>query len=119
MARAQAGRRASVFWPNYMRYRGPCYRCVYPEPPPPELAPSCAEAGVLGVLPGVIGLLQAVEAIKLLLGIGEPLIGRMLYYDALQARFTELKLPHNPGCRYCGENAPFPGYVDYEAFCNR
>ena len=109
----------SVFWPNYTRYRGPCYRCVYPEPPPPELAPSCAEAGVLGVLPGVIGLLQAVEAIKLLLGIGEPLIGRMLYYDALQARFTELKLPRNPGCRYCGEGAPFPGYVDYEAFCNR
>jgi molybdopterin/thiamine biosynthesis adenylyltransferase len=109
----------SVFWPNYTRYRGPCYRCVHPEPPPPELAPSCAEAGVLGVLPGVIGLLQAVEAIKLLLGIGEPLIGRMLYYDALQARFTELKLPRNPGCRYCGEGAPFPGYVDYEAFCNR
>ncbi len=105
----------SVFWP---RSEGPCYRCVYPEPPPPELAPSCAEAGVLGVLPGVIGLLQAVEAVKLLLGIGEPLIGRMLYYDALQARFTELKLPHNPLCRYCGEGARFPGYVDYEEFCN-
>lgn len=104
----------SVFWP---RSRGPCYRCVYPEPPPPELAPSCAEAGVLGVLPGVIGLLQAVETVKLLLGIGEPLIGRMLYYDALQARFTELKLPHNPLCRYCGEGARFPGYVDYEEFC--
>jgi molybdopterin/thiamine biosynthesis adenylyltransferase len=105
----------SVFWPQH---RGPCYRCVYPEPPPPELAPSCAEAGVLGVLPGVIGLLQAVEAVKLLLGIGEPLIGRMLYYDALQARFTELKLPHNPGCRYCAEDAQFPGYVDYEEFCH-
>jgi molybdopterin/thiamine biosynthesis adenylyltransferase/rhodanese-related sulfurtransferase/molybdopterin converting factor small subunit len=108
----------SVFWPGYERFAGPCYRCIYPEPPPPELAPSCAEVGVLGVLPGVIGLLQAVEVVKLVLGVGEPLIGRMLYYDALYARFTELKLVRDPGCRYCGDEAEFPGYVDYEEFCN-
>ena len=108
----------SVFWPAYARFRGPCYRCVYPEPPPPELAPSCAEAGVLGVLPGVVGLLQAVETVKLLLGIGTPLIGRMLYYEALAARFSELKLARDPNCRYCGEGAAFPGYADYEEFCN-
>ena len=107
----------SVFWPAYPKHRGPCYRCVYPEPPPPELGPSCAEAGVLGVLPGVIGVLQAVETIKLLLEVGEPLIGKLLYYDALQARFSELKLIRNPSCAYCGDHAEFPGYVDYEAFC--
>lgn len=108
----------SVFWPRYPKDAGPCYRCLYPEPPPPELAPSCAEAGVLGVLPGVIGLLQAVETVKLLLGIGEPLIGRMLYYDALAARFSELRLARDPECRYCGAGARFPGYVDYETFCD-
>ncbi len=109
----------TVFWPRRPdgSTAGPCYRCLYPEPPPPELAPSCAEAGVLGVLPGVIGLLQAVETVKLLLGIGEPLIGRMLYYDALAARFSELRLERDPGCRYCGPGARFPGYVDYEAVC--
>ncbi|MGH8726624.1 MAG: molybdopterin-synthase adenylyltransferase MoeB [Burkholderiales bacterium] len=107
----------SVFWPAYEKRRGPCYRCLYPEPPPAELAPSCAEAGVLGVLPGVIGLLQAVEAIKLILEIGDPLVGRLLYYDALAARFDELKLEPNRDCRYCAEGREFPGYIDYERFC--
>jgi molybdopterin/thiamine biosynthesis adenylyltransferase/rhodanese-related sulfurtransferase len=108
---------ATVFWPGYEKRRGPCYRCLFPEPPPPELAPSCAEAGVLGVLPGVIGLLEAVEAIKILLGIGEPLVGRLLCYDALQAQFMELQTERDPQCRYCGDNAEFPGYIDYEHFC--
>jgi len=103
----------SVFWPG----RGPCYRCLYPEPPPPELAPSCAEAGVLGILPGVIGLLEAVETLKILLGKGTSLVGRLLVYDALEASFTELKLRRDPNCRWCGEGKPFPGYVDYEEFC--
>lgn len=108
----------SVFWPAYSKRRGPCYRCLYPEPPPPELAPSCAEAGVLGILPGVVGLLETVEAIKILLNIGEPLVGRMLYYDALRASFTELKLDPDPACRYCSEGTAFPGYVDYEKLCS-
>jgi len=107
----------SVFWPAYAKRRGPCYRCLYPEPPPPELAPSCAEAGVLGVLPGVIGMLQAVEAVKILLGEGDPLVGRLLCYDALQVRFTEMQLEPDPDCAYCGDPDHFPGYVDYEAFC--
>lgn len=110
---------ATVFWPRYSKRRGPCYRCLYPEPPPAELAPSCAEAGVLGMLPGVIGLLQAVETVKLLLGIGEPLVGRLICYDALRARFTELELARDAHCRYCGDGAAFPGYVDYEQFCAR
>ena len=110
---------ATVFWPRYPKTRGPCYRCLYPEPPPPDLAPSCAEAGVLGVLPGVVGLLQAVETLKILLGIGEPLVGRLLCYDALRARFSELELLRNPHCRYCGDETAFPGYVDYEQFCAR
>jgi len=108
---------ASVFWPACPERRGPCYRCLYPEPPPPELAPSCADAGVLGVLPGVIGLIQAVEAVKILLGIGDPLVGRMIHYDALPARFGEFRVERDPGCAYCGDGAEFPGYVDYEAFC--
>lgn len=108
---------ASVFWPGYEGRRGPCYRCIYPEPPPPEMAPSCAEAGVLGVLPGVVGLIEAVEAVKILLGVGDPLVGRLLHYDALRARFTELKLDPDPDCRYCAEGRDFPGFVDYEAFC--
>ncbi len=107
----------SVFWPAYEKHRGPCYRCLYPEPPPPELAPSCAEAGVLGILPGVIGLLEAVEAIKILLGVGDPLVGKILYYDALHARFTELNVKHDAECRYCNGEGEFPGYVDYEHFC--
>jgi molybdopterin/thiamine biosynthesis adenylyltransferase/rhodanese-related sulfurtransferase len=108
----------SVFWPAYAKRRGPCYRCVYPEPPPPELAPSCAEAGVLGVLPGVIGLLEAVETVKVILGIGDPLVGRLLHYDALPARISELTLDADPECRYCREGAVFPGYVDYDVFCS-
>jgi molybdopterin/thiamine biosynthesis adenylyltransferase/rhodanese-related sulfurtransferase len=107
----------SVFWPARPQRPGPCYRCLYPEPPPPQYAPSCAEAGVLGVLPGVIGLLQATEAIKLLLGIGEPLVGRLLYFDALRASFSELSLERDPACRYCGDGREFPGYIDYERFC--
>jgi molybdopterin/thiamine biosynthesis adenylyltransferase/rhodanese-related sulfurtransferase len=101
----------TVFKPH----EGPCYRCLYPEPPPAALAPSCAEAGVLGVLPGVIGLLQAVETIKLLLGIGEPLVGRLLTYDALAGEFSELKLYRDPQCPACGENAHpenLPTYAD-------
>ncbi len=105
----------TVFWPG----EGPCYRCLYPEPPPPELAPSCAEAGVLGVLPGVVGLLEAVEAIKIILGKGQPLVGRLLCYDALRAEFKELKLRRDPGCRYCRDGVEFPGFVDYEQFCAR
>ncbi len=111
----------SVFWPGRRardaRPPGPCYRCIYPEPPPAEFSPSCAEAGVLGVLPGVIGLLQATETIKLLLDIGDPLVGRMLYFDALEAHFAELALQRDPACRYCGDGCAFPGYVDYERFC--
>ncbi|MBL8482589.1 MAG: molybdopterin-synthase adenylyltransferase MoeB [Rhodocyclaceae bacterium] len=109
---------ATVFWPRYPGRRGPCYRCLFPEPPPPELAPSCAEAGVLGVLPGVIGLIEAVEALKLLLGIGDPLVGRLLCYDGLAQRCTEFTVTPDPGCRWCAEGAPFPGYVDYEQFCS-
>ena len=108
----------SVFHPAHEARRGPCYRCLYPQPPPPELAPSCSEAGVLGVLPGVVGTLQAIEAIKLLLGIGDPLVGRLLHYDALRQRFTELSLEPGPDCAWCAQGAEFPGYVDYEAFCS-
>ncbi len=107
----------SVFWPAYAKEHGPCYRCLYPEPPPADLAPSCAEAGVLGILPGVIGLLEAVETIKLVLEIGEPLVGRLLCYDALQANFYDLRIKRDPNCRYCGDGIEFPGYVDYEHFC--
>jgi len=97
--------------------RGPCYRCLYPEPPPPGLVPSCAEGGVLGVLPGVIGTIQATETIKLIIGQGEPLIGRLLLYDALEMRFTELKLRKNPECPVCGEHPTVTELIDYEAFC--
>ena len=107
----------SVFWPGYDKRRGPCYRCLYPEPPPPELAPSCAEAGVLGVLPGVVGTLEAIEVIKLVLDVGDPLVGRLLHYDALRQRFTDLELAPDPKCAYCAEGAEFPGFVDYEQFC--
>jgi len=96
---------------------GPCYRCLYPEPPPAELAPSCADAGVLGVLPGVVGLLEAVETVKLILGVGDSLVGRLLHYDALKAEFRMLKLRRDPKCRYCGDGVTFPGFVDYEMFC--
>ena len=98
-------------------YEGPCYRCLFPEPPPPELAPSCAEAGVLGVLPGIVGCLQASEALKLLLGIGEPLVGRLLLFDALETSFRELKLRRNPECPACGEHAQLEGVTDLEFVC--
>jgi sulfur-carrier protein adenylyltransferase/sulfurtransferase len=97
--------------------RGPCYRCLYPEPPPPDLVPSCAEAGVLGVLPGLIGTIQATETVKLLLGTGEPLIGRLLLYDALAMRFRELRLRKNPECVLCSPHATQKGLIDYPAFC--
>src|SRR6266571_5021359 len=96
---------------------GPCYRCLYPEPPPPGLVPSCAEGGVLGVLPGVIGVIQATEAIKLVTGIGEPLIGRFLIYDALRMRFRELKVPKDPDCPVCGTHPTITRLIDYEQFC--
>jgi adenylyltransferase/sulfurtransferase len=96
---------------------GPCYRCLYPEPPPPGLVPSCAEGGVLGVLPGIIGIIQATETIKLLTGIGEPLIGRFLIYDALRMRFRELKLRKDPDCPVCGTHPTVTKLIDYEEFC--
>jgi sulfur-carrier protein adenylyltransferase/sulfurtransferase len=96
---------------------GPCYRCLYPEPPPPGLVPSCAEGGVLGVLPGIIGIIQATEAIKLILGTGQPLVGRLLLYDALQMRFRELKLRRDPDCPVCGDHPTIRALVDYDAFC--
>ncbi len=96
---------------------GPCYRCLYPEPPPPDLAPSCDEAGVLGVLPGIVGLLEATETVKLILGKGKPLVGRMVALDALEATFREYKLRRDPDCAMCGEKAVFKGFIDYEQFC--
>src|SRR5271157_432862 len=96
---------------------GPCYRCLYPEPPPPGLVPSCAEGGVLGILPGTIGLIQATETVKLILGIGEPLVGRLLLYDALAMRFRELKLRRNPECPACGEHPTITRLIDYHEFC--
>ena len=96
---------------------GPCYRCLYPEPPPPGLVPSCAEGGVLGILPGTIGLIQATEAVKLILGIGESLVGRLLLYDALAMRFRELKLRRNPECPVCGDNPSIHELIDYHQFC--
>jgi sulfur-carrier protein adenylyltransferase/sulfurtransferase len=103
----------SVFYAN----EGPCYRCLFPEPPPPGLVPSCAEGGVLGVLPGTIGTLQATEALKVLLGIGEPLIGKLLLYNALDMSFDFVKLKKNPNCRVCGPNADVKELIDYEEFC--
>ena len=105
---------ASVF----ATVEGPCYRCLHPEPPPPGLVPSCAEAGVLGVLPGIIGTIQATEAIKLILGIGEPLIGRFVIYDALRMRFRELKLPKDPECAVCGAHPTITELVEYEGYCS-
>ena len=96
---------------------GPCYRCLYPEPPPPGLVPSCAEGGVLGVLPGVIGVIQATEAIKLVTGIGEPLVGRFLIYDALKMRFRELRLQKDPDCPVCGTHPTVTSLIDYDQFC--
>ncbi|HMD31097.1 MAG TPA: molybdopterin-synthase adenylyltransferase MoeB [Candidatus Acidoferrales bacterium] len=96
---------------------GPCYRCLYPEPPPPGLVPSCAEGGVLGVLPGIVGSIQAMETIKLILGAGESLVGRLLLFDALQMRFRELKLRKNPDCPVCGKNPTVTKLIDYQEFC--
>jgi molybdopterin/thiamine biosynthesis adenylyltransferase/rhodanese-related sulfurtransferase len=101
---------------TFVPKRGPCYRCLYPEPPPAELAPSCAEAGVLGVLPGLIGLLQATEALKVILGLGEPLIGRLVSFDALGTRFHELSLRRDPNCPVCRDGAEIR-FIDYEQFC--
>ena len=103
----------TTFWPH----KGPCYRCLYPEPPPPHLAPSCAEAGVLGILPGVVGTIQATEAIKILLGQGEPLVGRLLTYDSLKMSFRTLKLRRDKTCPVCGEAPSIREYIDYEGFC--
>src|SRR5690348_5229732 len=103
----------TVFKPH----EGPCYRCLFPQPPPPELAPSCAEGGVLGVLPGIIGSLQANEALKLCLGIGEPLAGRLLLFDALSAEFNDVTLRRDPNCPVCGEHPTITEYIDYVQFC--
>jgi len=96
---------------------GPCYRCMFPEPPPPGMVPACAEGGVLGVLPGVIGVIQAIEAIKLIIGIGEPLTGRLVHFDALKLKFREFKLRRDPKCPVCGDNPTITDLVDYEQFC--
>jgi adenylyltransferase/sulfurtransferase len=104
---------ASVFYPPH----GPCYRCLYPEPPPPGEVPSCAEGGVLGILPGLIGCIQATEAIKLILGKGSPLIGRLLLYDALRMTFQEFKVRRNPKCPVCGDSPSITKLIDYEQFC--
>jgi adenylyltransferase/sulfurtransferase len=104
---------ASVFYPG----KGPCYRCLYPEPPPPGEVPSCAEGGVLGILPGLIGCIQATEAVKLLLGQGSPLVGRLLLYDALQMSFREFRVRRNPRCPICGEQPTIKALIDYEQFC--
>jgi sulfur-carrier protein adenylyltransferase/sulfurtransferase len=96
---------------------GPCYRCLFPEPPPPDSVPNCAQAGVLGVLPGIIGMLQAIETIKLIVGIGEPLVGRLLHFDALKVKFRELNLRRDPQCPVCGENPTIFSPIDYEQFC--
>jgi sulfur-carrier protein adenylyltransferase/sulfurtransferase len=105
---------ATVFKPH----EGPCYRCLFPQPPPPELAPSCAEGGVLGVLPGIVGSLQANEALKLALGIGEPLVGRLLLFDALSTEFSEVTLRRDPDCPVCGEHPTITEYIDYVEFCS-
>jgi adenylyltransferase/sulfurtransferase len=104
---------ASIFYPG----KGPCYRCLYPEPPPPGEVPSCAEGGVLGILPGLIGCIQATEAVKLILGQGSPLVGRLLLYDALQMSFREFRVRRNPRCPACGEHPTVKQLIDYEQFC--
>lgn len=100
-------------------YDGPCYRCLYPEPPPAHLAPSCAEAGVLGILPGIVGTLQATEAVKLILGRGDPLVGRLLTYDSMRMSFRTLRLRKDKTCPVCGPNPTITSYIDYEGFCTR
>ncbi len=100
-------------------FDGPCYRCLYPSPPPPELAPSCSEGGVLGVLPGIVGTLQTNEALKLALDVGDPLIGRLLLFDALATEFQEVQIKRNPDCPVCGEHPTITEYIDYVEFCTR
>src|SRR5258706_660929 len=104
---------ATVFWAD----KGPCYRCLYPEPPPPGMVPSCAEGGVLGILPGTIGLIQATEAVKIILGKGEPLVGRLLLYNALDMKFREVNVQKDPDCPVCGKNPTITALIDYEQFC--
>ncbi len=104
---------ATVFFPP----DGPCYRCLYPEPPPPDLVPNCAEGGVLGILPGLIGVVQATETVKLILGVGKPLVGRLLLYDALEMTFREMKVRKNPRCPICGPNPTIRELIDYDQFC--
>jgi sulfur-carrier protein adenylyltransferase/sulfurtransferase len=104
---------ATVFWPPH----GPCYRCLYPEPPPPDLVPNCAEGGVLGILPGLIGVVQATETVKLILGAGKPLVGRLLLYDALDMSFREMKVRKSPSCPICGPNPTIRELIDYQQFC--
>ena len=108
---------ASVFWAASPGGEAPCYRCLYPEPPPPGMVPSCAEGGVLGVLCASIGAIQVNEAIKLLTGIGEPLLGRLMIYDALEMEYRKLAVRKDPACAICGENPTITGLVDYDAFC--
>jgi adenylyltransferase/sulfurtransferase len=113
---------ASVFWPNATLENGesadaPCYRCLYPEPPPPGMVPSCAEGGVLGVLCAAIGSIQVNEGIKLLAGIGDPLVGKLMIYDALEMEYRKLSVRKDPNCALCGENATVTGLIDYDAFC--
>ncbi len=104
---------ATVFYPG----KGPCYRCLYPEPPPPGMVPSCAEGGVLGILPGIIGLIQATEAVKLIIGKGDSLVGRLLLYSALEMKFKEVKLRRNPNCPVCGDSPTIKELINYEEFC--
>lgn len=105
---------ATVFYPG----KGPCYRCLFAEPPPPEMAPSCSEGGVLGILPGIIGVIQATEAVKIILGKGDLLIGRLLLFDAMRMEFREVKFRRNPKCPVCGDHPTIHDLIDYEAFCN-
>ncbi len=108
---------ASVFWPTAPGGEAPCYRCLYPEPPPPGMVPSCAEGGVLGVLCASIGSIQVNEAIKLLTGIGEPLVGKLMIYDALEMEYRKLKVRKDPNCALCGDNPTVTELIDYETFC--
>ena len=105
---------STVFAPHL---GGPCYRCMFPEPPPPGMVPSCAEGGVLGVLPGMIGVMQAIEAVKLIVGVGEPLLGRLVHFDALKMKFREFKLRRDPKCPVCSEHPTITELIDYEVFC--
>ncbi len=108
---------ASVFWPTAPGANAPCYRCLYPEPPPPGMVPSCAEGGVLGILCASIGSIQSTEAVKLLMGIGEPLVGSLMVYDALEMEYRKLTVRKDPECPLCGKNPTITGLIDYEAFC--